>query len=85
MPYQRGVDIEEGAGVHRQILNPHPGDLVHHEIQNEIPIAQVMVEGDGHPVPQPRQRDGLPEALYNLAHAVTSLEIPSACSMAMVR
>ena len=61
---QRGVDIRKGACSKGQILDAHFGDLLHNHIDNIVTIAEVMVEGNCHPIP----KAGKPNCLFQGRH-----------------
>ena len=81
---QRDMDIEEGAGIDGQIPDAKLRDLLHHHIQHEVAVAQVMVEGHGHAVLQTGKTNGLLNGRNNFTHSI-SLLIPRASAAAMVR
>ena len=54
------MDVKEGAGVDGQVPDAQPGHLLHHQVEHIVAVAQVVVEGYGHAVPQSGERHGLP-------------------------
>ena len=63
---QRSVDIRQGAGRQGQIPESHVSQSVQHLIDHMVAAPEVMVEGDGHTVPQPRGPDRLLQRGQNL-------------------
>jgi hypothetical protein len=55
------VDVEEGAGVDGQVLDSQRRDLLHDHVQHVVAVAQVVVEGNRHAVPEPGELHGLPD------------------------
>ncbi len=56
---QRGVDIGKAGRRQMQVLEAHLGQFVHHHIHNLVTAAEMVVEGDRHPVLEAAFDDGL--------------------------
>ncbi len=59
VPDQGGVDVRQGAGRQGQIPEAHVRQSVQHLVDHMVAAPEVMVEGDGHTVPQPCGADRL--------------------------
>ena len=47
---QRIMAVKQGACLQRQIFDAHGRDLGQHHVEHKVAVAQVVVEGDRHPV-----------------------------------
>ncbi|MPN53949.1 hypothetical protein SDC9_201618 [bioreactor metagenome] len=65
MAHKRGMDAGKGTGRQSKIFNAHFGDLFQHHVDHIVPVAEMVMEGDGHAVLQAALFDGLPEAVHN--------------------
>jgi len=55
---ERGMHVKQGACVYREAFDPERGDLIHDHVEHMVPVAQVMVEGDGHAALEAAVADG---------------------------
>ena len=60
--------VKQRAGVHIQIPDAGFGQRVQNHIQDEIAVAQMMMEGDAHAGPDAGQSDDLLQRMYDLIH-----------------
>ena len=65
---QRGVNVEKRAGVDVKITKAQLICGRKHLIQHEIAVTQVMVERQGHAVPEAGQLQSLLDVLQYLIH-----------------
>ena len=64
--YNRVMGVPQGAGADGNIPNPQGGDGLHHHVHHIVPVPQVVVEGDGHSIPQAAFLNRLGEGSHHL-------------------
>ena len=66
--HQRRMAVKQRAGVHIQIPDAGFGQRVQNHIQDEIAVAQMMMEGNPHARFDAGQGDDLLQRMYDLIH-----------------
>ena len=65
---QRLVAVKDRGSVDGQVLDTHQSQFFHDHVQNEVTVAHVVVEGDGHAALDTCQLDGFLERMYDFIH-----------------
>ena len=67
------MDVAEAGGGDADIVEAHAGDGFQHHIHHVISPPEMVVEGDGHPVPELHPADGLLQGGENFIVAFHAL------------